>query len=165
MANTSHRDVSPDIARSWLLVNATRPETFDAAALAGDLAALQSDRAPRRLPRYSRVSHDPEPDSICVDAEAEWVFVEGNFLFLDAPVWRDMRDRFDCRIYLDADDAVLQERLFGRHRRGGKPPEHIRAHFDRVDGPNIRRVRASRPYADMAFHWDTAQGWQPAPVD
>ena len=31
MANTSHRDVSPDIARSWLLVNATRPETFDAA--------------------------------------------------------------------------------------------------------------------------------------
>lgn len=31
MANSSHRDVSPDIARSWLLVNATRPETFDAA--------------------------------------------------------------------------------------------------------------------------------------
>ncbi|MFM9878255.1 MAG: HpcH/HpaI aldolase/citrate lyase family protein [Rhodoglobus sp.] len=31
MANPSHRDVSPDIARSWLLVNATRPETFDAA--------------------------------------------------------------------------------------------------------------------------------------
>ena len=31
MANTSHRDVSPDIARSWLLVNATRPEIFDAA--------------------------------------------------------------------------------------------------------------------------------------
>ncbi len=31
MANTSHRDVSPDIARSWLLVNATRTETFDAA--------------------------------------------------------------------------------------------------------------------------------------
>jgi citrate lyase subunit beta/citryl-CoA lyase len=31
VANTSHRDVSPDIARSWLLVNATRPETFDAA--------------------------------------------------------------------------------------------------------------------------------------
>jgi citrate lyase subunit beta/citryl-CoA lyase len=31
VANTSHRDVSPDIARSWLLVNATRPEIFDAA--------------------------------------------------------------------------------------------------------------------------------------
>lgn len=31
MANSSHRDVSPDIARSWLLVNATRPEIFDAA--------------------------------------------------------------------------------------------------------------------------------------
>jgi len=31
VANSSHRDVSPDIARSWLLVNATRPETFDAA--------------------------------------------------------------------------------------------------------------------------------------
>jgi citrate lyase subunit beta/citryl-CoA lyase len=30
-ARISHRDVSPDIARSWLLVAATRPESFDAA--------------------------------------------------------------------------------------------------------------------------------------
>jgi citrate lyase subunit beta/citryl-CoA lyase len=30
--DTVHPEVKPDIARSWLLVNATRPETFDAAA-------------------------------------------------------------------------------------------------------------------------------------
>ena len=86
--------------------------------------------------------------------EVKWVFVEGNFLFLDQPPWREIRELFDRKVFLDADDEVLRERLTRRHAAAGRDAEWIENHFRRTDGPNIRLSRASARFADVAFRWD-----------
>lgn len=130
------------------------PETFDAERLLADLRALKSDGGERRLPGYSRVLHDPIPDRIRIGPEVKWVFAEGNYLFLDRPTWREIRGLFDRKIFLDADDAALRERLARRHAAAGRDAEWIEDHFRRTDGPNIRLSRASARFADAAFRWD-----------
>ena len=136
------------------------PQTFDAARLLADLRALKhvprsgGDRRERRLPGYSRVLHEPAPDRIRISPDARWVLVEGNFLFLDVPPWREMRELFDRKVYLDAEDEVLAARLARRHAAAGRDAEWIQEHFRRTDGPNIRLSRASARFADIAFRWD-----------
>ena len=125
------------------------PATFDAERLLADLRALKSDGREPRLPGYSRVLHDPVPDRIRIGPEVKWVFVEGNYLFLDQPTWREIRGLFDRKIFLDADDAVLRERLARRHAAAGRDAEWIENHFRRTDGPNIRLSRASAHFADV----------------
>jgi len=130
------------------------PASFDAEKLLADLRALKSGRAERLLPCYSRVLHDPAPDRIRIGPEVEWVFVEGNFLFLDAPPWREIRGLLDRKVYLDADDDALKERLARRHRGAGRDAGWIAAHLRRTDWPNALLIRSSARFADLAFRWD-----------
>lgn len=134
------------------------PESFNAEALLADLRVLRSRRDATALPAYSRKLHDPVPGAIRIGPEVEWVFVEGNFLFLDAPLWREVRALFDRRIFLDADDAILRAHLAARHAAAGRDASWIEAHFRRVDGPNIARVRASARHADLLLRW-TPDRW------
>jgi hypothetical protein len=130
------------------------PATFDAERLLADLRALKAESRERRLPAYSRVLHDPIPDRIRISPEVKWIFAEGNYLFLDQPIWREIRGLLDRKVFLDADDAVLRERLRRRHAAAGRGAEWIESHFRRTDGPNIRLSRASARFADVAFRWN-----------
>jgi pantothenate kinase len=130
------------------------PETFDAPKLLADLRALKSGRDEVLLPVYSRVLHDPVPGRIRVGPEVEWVFVEGNFLFLDVPPWRDIRDLLDRKVYLDTEDDILLRRLSRRHLAAGRTKEWVEDHLRRTDGPNIRLIRTSARFADVTFTWD-----------
>ena len=120
-------------------------------------AAAGADRRERRLPGYSRVLHEPAPDRIRIGPEARWVFVEGNFLFLDVPPWREIRELFDRKVYLDAEDEVLAARLARRHAAAGRDAEWIQEHFRRTDGPNIRLIRTSARFADVALPLGTVR--------
>jgi pantothenate kinase len=130
------------------------PATYDVEHLLADLRALKSDSRPHRLPGYSRVLHDPIPGRIRIGPKVKWVFVEGNYLFLNQPKWREIRRLFDRKVFLDADDAVLRERLARRHAAAGRDAEWIENHFRRTDGPNIRLIRTSAHFADVAFRWN-----------
>ena len=127
------------------------PETFDAARLLADLQRLKSSAAAMSLPGYSREVHEPVPGAVNVSAGVRWVFVEGNFLFLDEPVWRDVCGLLDYRIFVEASDAVLRASLAARHGRAGRTAGWIEGHFAAVDGPNIERVRASSAAADVVL--------------
>ena len=131
------------------------PATFDAERLLADLRALRSRRDEMLFPRYDRALHEPVANQLRVGPQAKWVFVEGNFLFLDAPPWREIGALFDRKIYLDAGDAVLRSRLAARHAAAGRDSRWIEAHFRRTDGPNIRLVRASAGFADVGYRWDS----------
>jgi len=133
------------------------PETFAAEEFLGDLRRLKFSNAPVRLPAYSRERHEPVPNAVQVGGDVRWVFVEGNFLFLEQPVWRDIRRLFDYRIFIDAPDALLRASLSARHGRAGRDSKWIEAHFREVDGPNIMRARGSSVYADRRL-WRTDDG-------
>ena len=42
------------------------------------------------------------------------MIVEGNYLLLDRPIWRDLQPLFDWTLMLDVDDDVLAQRLVAR---------------------------------------------------
>lgn len=130
------------------------PPSFDAERLLQDLRRLKAGRTECRLPIYSRELHDPVPDAVRIGPEVDWVFVEGNFLFLDAPPWRDIRALLDRRVFLDAEEPLLRSRLAGRHARAGRDAAWIDAHYRRTDGPNVRLARASANFADTILRWD-----------
>ena len=68
----------------------------------------------------------------------EIALVEGNYLLLDAPGWRELRRYADYTIFIDADPALLRRRLVARHVEGGKSPEAAAAFVDRSDMANAR---------------------------
>jgi len=134
------------------LLKGTQP-TFDADAFLADLRAVKGSHQELHLPMYSRHLHEPVAGCIRVGPEVEWVFVEGNFLFLDTPPWRQVGQLLDRKIYLDASDDVLRARLRLRHAAAGRDAQWIEAHFRRTDGPNISVIRAHAHFADVFFRW------------
>lgn len=132
------------------------PASFDAERLLADLRRLKGGREECRLPVYSRELHDPVPDAVRIGPEVAWVFVEGNFLFLDAPPWGEIRALLDRRIFLDAEEALLRARLAARHGRAGRDAAWIEAHYGRTDGPNIRLARETACRAELVLCWDGA---------
>jgi hypothetical protein len=147
------RGIDPDGKSVPLRQLKGTPPTFDADSFLADLLAAKSSRQELYLPMYSRQLHEPVADSIKVGREVEWVLVEGNFLFLDAPPWRQIRQLMDRKIYLDAGDHVLRARLSLRHAAAGRDAQWIEAHFRRTDGPNINLIRAHAHFADVFLRW------------
>lgn len=127
-----------DPARPTLRQVKGAPETFDLAALAGRLRTVRGSTGPVRWPGYSRVLHDVVPDALLADRSV--ILVEGNYLLLDEPGWRDLGELCDLSVYLEADEGVLRERLVGRKVAGGMPRAEAEEFYLRSDGPNVRRV-------------------------
>lgn len=121
------------------------PETFDLEALARAFARVAAgEDCP--WPRYDRARHDPAEGSAVT---GEIVLVEGNYLLLDAPGWRDLRERADYTAFIGADPAVLRRRLVARHVAGGRSPEEAAAFVDASDMANARLCLERSGPADL----------------
>ena len=115
------------------------PETFDVASLAQHLAA--SANRDVVWPTYDRRVHDVVPGTDRVSADL--VLLEGNWLLLDEPGWRDLSTYAAYVIYLAADPRLLRERLIARKVRGGLSRAEAAAFYERSDRLNVERVIAS----------------------
>ena len=112
------------------------PETFDVTALQDVLTRSATETV--RWPVYDRVRHDVVPDAVRVAADL--VLLEGNWLLLDEPGWRELAAHAVHTIFIDADPALLRERLIARKVRGGLDRAAATRFYERSDGPNIDRV-------------------------
>ena len=136
------------------------PESFDLAGLRSKLEALRQGRA-IRWPRYDRNIHDPVADAI--EVREPLLIVEGNYVLLDAPGWRELRGLADFGIFLVVDVALARKRLRQRKQRGGYKSAWIEGHYARSDGPNTQRILEQRLPADVTLVWrqsDGQSGWQ-----
>lgn len=131
------------------------PETFDVRALAEKIAETRRSEGAVRWPAYSRVTHDVVPDALEVTGEV--VLVEGNYLLLDEPIWRDLRNLADLTVFVRADEKLLRERLVARKVAGGLSHAEAEAFFAASDGPNVRRVLVGSLPADVTLEL-TADG-------
>lgn len=127
-----------------------RIDTFDAPGL---LAAMQQLSAKTAFwwPVYSRSRHDPVADGLQITGDEDVCVVEGNYLFCDAPVWRDIGNFFRFRVFVDAPDEVLRRRLLERHRSSGRSLVEAVAKITRTDLPNARRIRAGIHFAEVVI--------------
>ena len=98
-------------------------------------------------PRYDRTLHDPVPDALRVTGDI--VLLEGNYLLLDEPGWREVRKLADYAIGIEAEPAMLRARVIARHIAGGKSPEEAARKADESDMVNVRACLERSLPADL----------------
>ncbi len=125
------------------------PDTFDAWGYAALLRRLRDERDHVvYAPGFERDLEQPIAGALCVPPEAELVVTEGNYLLLDEPGWRAVRDQLDEVVHLVTDDDLRRRRLVARHVQFGKAPAEAEAWVVRVDDANAALVAAAAHRAD-----------------
>ena len=121
------------------------PDTFDADALRQRLWRLKKEDV--SWPVYDRRLHDVVPDAVRVHAPI--LIVEGNYLLLDAPIWRELPH--DETVFLRAEEGMLRKRLIARKMRGGMTEEAALRFYEECDGPNVRLCLTRSLPAETTF--------------
>ncbi len=119
------------------------PESFDLAGLTQLAGKLQASRDPVVFPIYDRALHEPvlrDAPGQRIEPHCRVVLIEGNYLLLDEPGWRDLARFWDLKLFLDVPIDSAREDVINRHVRGGRPLEDALAHYERNDRPNAVRV-------------------------
>ncbi len=127
------------------------PESYDRESLAASLRALRVGESPR-WPRYDRSIHDPVPGAIAVSA-AGILIIEGNYLLLDEPGWRDLARYKDLGVFVECDEETARRDILRRHGKGGRSAESAIRHYEFNDVPNRRRIMAARLGVDILLRY------------
>jgi pantothenate kinase len=150
-----------ELARRGLSDRKGAPETFDAEGYAALLGRVRAREELVMAPAFDRSIEQPVAGSLPVPASAGLVVTEGNYLLLDEPRWRAVRDQLDAVWHVHVDEAVRVERLVARHVQFGKTLDAARAWVERVDQPNAVLVEAAASRADVVVDltdWAGAAG-------
>ena len=142
-----------ELVRRGLRDRKGAPETFDAEGYAALLRRIRAREPDVVAPMFERDLEQPIAGAIAVPATGT-VVTEGNYLLLDEPRWRAVREQLDAVWHVVVDDAARVERLVERHIRFGKTPDEARAWVASVDEPNARLVEACRERADLVVELD-----------
>lgn len=113
------------------------PESFDLKSLKKCLSLLKQSEM-IEWPIYDRKLHDVSSERLRVDGDI--VLVEGNWLLLDEPGWRDLKQIADLSIFIEAREVVLEPRLIQRKMIGGLNKEAAVAFYKNSDQKNVKRV-------------------------
>ena len=125
------------------------PDTFDAWGYAALLRRLRDERDHVvYAPGFERHLEQPIAGALAVPPEADLVVTEGNYLLLDRPEWRAVREQLDEVVHLVTDDDLRRRRLVTRHVEFGKTPAEAEAWVARVDDANAALVEAAAHRAD-----------------
>ena len=123
------------------------PETFDLKLLRERIELLlQGGDTP--WPHYDRMLHDPVDNAILVTGDI--VLLEGNYLLLDEPGWRELRNLADYTIRIDAPEENLHGRLVARKAASGAVTwQQAEDHVTFSDLPNVRRCLSNSFDGDL----------------
>jgi pantothenate kinase len=125
------------------------PQTFDAAAFVAALRRVREQPAATVLwPDFDRAAEATVPEAIPVGPKARLMITEGNYLLLDQPWWRELRQLLDEVWYVDAPRDVLRRRLIERQIAGGRSEADAVRHVEASDLPNAELVAGTRQLAD-----------------
>ena len=121
------------------------PDTFD---VTGFLVLLRRIRAQGDFgdgptiyaPQYRRDLEEPVAGAVAVDVATPIVVVEGNYLLLDRPVWRDIHPLLDLSYYVRLDAEERRRRLIRRHVEFGKSTPEATAWVETSDERNARLI-------------------------
>ncbi|WP_229074576.1 nucleoside/nucleotide kinase family protein [Actinoplanes sp. DH11] len=126
------------------------PDTFDAYGYAALLRRLHDDHDPViYAPGFERVLEQPIAGAVPVPRAARLIVTEGNYLLLDEPGWRAVRELLTEVWYTDLDRGERLRRLIERHVRYGKPQDRAVAWATGSDERNAAVIAATRDRADL----------------
>ncbi len=124
------------------------PWTFDLNGFAVMLDRLAADDGRDVLvPVFDRDLEISRAAAREIPASARLILIEGNYLLLDRPGWRDLGRHFALTVMLDVPQAVLRARLTARWR--DLPPDQARAKLEANDLPNMELVLTASRAPDL----------------
>ncbi|MFT5127123.1 MAG: pantothenate kinase [Rhodothermales bacterium] len=138
-----------ELAQRALLHQKGTPETYDITALLDLLSDLRAG-GDTPWPRYDRSLHEPVASAIQPIREGV-IVVEGNYMLLDRPGWRELRELADLSGIIRVSYPLCRERVVSRHIRGGCSPEDADAKYRRTDRHNHQLIRDHQLPADFAL--------------
>ena len=125
------------------------PHTFDAAGFRVLLSRLKQESGDIAIPVFDRAQDLARVAAALVTPQHQILLVEGNYLLLDQPVWRDLRQYFDLSLFLDVPFATLEQRLIQRWLDHGVDMEAARKRALSNDIPNAQVVTQQSCPADF----------------
>ena len=92
----------------------------------------------------------------CVDQlrpppACDTIVIEGNYLLMKAPIWKDLATYWDMSVMLHCPMDVLETRLVQRWQNFGLTTEQARARSELNDLPNARIVQQTAAVADLVI--------------
>lgn len=124
------------------------PPTFDLEKLTEVLKKVAAGEK-CGWPIYDRRLHDPIENAITVDGDI--VLLEGNYLLLDEPGWRELRTYADYTVLIRADEELLRRRLTDRKAMGMATREEAEKFVEFSDMRNVRTCLEKSGDADLVL--------------
>jgi fructokinase len=136
------------LAQRGMLSRKGSPETFDVHGFLNLVSRLRNEPEVF-FPTFDRARDIAIAGAGRVDGNCDTIIVEGNYLLLDAPVWRDLLAHWDLSARLDVSDIILQNRLVARWLSYGLSKDQALTRAEENDLVNARLVKQLELPADL----------------
>nr|WP_235890577.1 nucleoside/nucleotide kinase family protein [Martelella alba] len=127
------------------------PESFDRFGFASMLKAVRQDQHEVFVPAFDSEHDLAIAAALSIAPEDRIVILEGSYLLLDEPGWREIRHMLDITAFLAPPLGVLQERLVKRWRGYGLDAETAEKRVQENDLANATRILEHRLRASLVF--------------
>ena len=128
------------------------PETFDVEGFKALLHQLTTEKEVS-VPLFDRAGDIVIPNAVYIEEHHHHIIIEGNYLFLDEDVWRDLQPYWSLRVFISPPLEVLEQRLVQRWLAYGLDEAAAKARAASNDIPNAKRVleQSNLQALDIAF--------------
>ena len=142
---------NPILIQKGLRERKGAPETFD---VAGFMHLIQRLRRKEEVyaPDFDRQIERTVNCAYPVPNHHDLVIVEGNYLLLDEPVWRDLDDYWDLAVFVQIGLETIKTRLMQRYKAHGFDEETSARWIESNDIPNAERVLKNRVPEDVTLN-------------
>jgi len=147
-----HRD-NDWLIQHDLLARKGAPDTFDAAAFLSLIKQFATGDSPR-FPLFDRAGDCTVPEAGALSDATRILLIEGNYLLLDRPIWRDLARFWDMTVFIDVPKAELERRLIARWLDHGLDPDAARVRAQSNDLINADTVITQSTSADWTISSD-----------
>lgn len=139
-----------------LLARRGAPDTFDAMGFLDMLQRARQGNSDIDYPVFDRARDCAIENARRLSVDTDIVVVEGNYLLLDAPVWRELRALFDVSVFLQPTVETLEDRLMQRWLSLGFSKEQASDKVYGNDLKNAQRVLDESMPADLTLGEEAA---------
>ena len=142
---------NPILIQKGLRERKGAPETFDVAGFMHLIQRLRR-REEVYVPDFDRQTERTVNCAYPVPNHHDLVIVEGNYLLLDEPVWRDLDDYWDLAVFVQIGLETIKTRLMQRCKAHGIDEEISARWIESNDIPNAERVLKNRVPEDVTLN-------------
>lgn len=142
---------NPILVQKGLRERKGAPETFDVNGFKHLLQRLKK-KEEVYVPDFDRQTERTINCAYPIPNHHDLVIVEGNYLLLDEPVWRDLEDYWDLAVFVQIGLETIKARLQQRWKAQGFSEEKAARWIESNDIPNAERVLKHRVPEDVTLH-------------